>query len=310
MSRRVAAIDCGTNSVRLLVAETAAEGVREVERDLRITRLGQGVDATGEFHPDALARTFAACDEYAATLARHGVDALRFVATSAARDAGNREAFFAGVRERLGVEAEVIAGDEEAQLSFEGALGAAPDAEAPTLVMDIGGGSTELVLGQPGRPVRGISLDMGSVRLRERFLASDPPTVDEVAEASEFIDDLLDASGVDFDAARSWLGVGGTATSLSAIAQGLAAYDRSRVHGSTVTRDQLADLAHVLLETPVAQVLEIPTMVPGRADVICAGALICHRIAARLGVDLTVSESDILDGIVAGLLAPAAPAAS
>lgn len=310
MSRRVAAIDCGTNSVRLLVAEATAEGVREVERDLRITRLGQGVDATGEFHPDALARTFAACDEYAATLARHGVDALRFVATSAARDAGNREAFFAGVRERLGVEAEVIAGDEEAQLSFEGALGAAPDAEAPTLVMDIGGGSTELVLGQPGRPVRGISLDMGSVRLRERFLASDPPTVDEVAEASEFIDDLLDASGVDFDAARSWLGVGGTATSLSAIAQGLAAYDRSRVHGSTVTRDQLADLAHVLLETPVAQVLEIPTMVPGRADVICAGALICHRIAARLGVDLTVSESDILDGIVAGLLAPAAPAAS
>ena len=310
MSRRVAAIDCGTNSVRLLVAEATAEGVREVERDLRITRLGQGVDATGEFHPDALARTFAACDEYAATLARHGVDALRFVATSAARDAGNREAFFAGVRERLGVEAEVIAGDEEAQLSFEGALGAAPDAEAPTLVMDIGGGSTELVLGQPGRPVRGISLDMGSVRLRERFLASDPPTVDEVAEASEFIDDLLDASGVDFDAARSWLGVGGTATSLSAIAQGLAAYDRSRVHGSTVTRDQLADLAHVLLETPVAQVLEIPTMVPGRADVICAGALICHRIAARLGVDLTVSESDILDGIVAGLLAPAAPGAS
>ena len=310
MSRRVAAIDCGTNSVRLLVAEATAEGVREVERDLRITRLGQGVDATGEFHPDALARTFAACDEYAATLARHGVDALRFVATSAARDAGNREAFFAGVRERLGVEAEVIAGDEEAQLSFEGALGAAPDAEAPTLVMDIGGGSTELVLGQPGRPVRGISLDMGSVRLRERFLASDPPTVDEVAEASEFIDDLLDASGVDFDAARSWLGVGGTATSLSAIAQGLAAYDRSRVHGSTVTRDQVADLAHVLLETPVAQVLEIPTMVPGRADVICAGALICHRIAARLGVDLTVSESDILDGIVAGLLAPAAPAAS
>ncbi len=310
MSRRVAAIDCGTNSVRLLVAEATAEGVREVERDLRITRLGQGVDATGEFHPDALARTFAACDEYAATLARHGVDALRFVATSAARDAGNREAFFAGVRERLGVEAEVIAGDEEAQLSFEGALGAAPDAEAPTLVMDIGGGSTELVLGQPGRPVRGISLDMGSVRLRERFLASDPPTVDEVAEASEFIDDLLDASGVDFDAARSWLGVGGTATSLSAIAQGLAAYDRSRVHGATVTRDQLADLAHVLLETPVAQVLEIPTMVPGRADVICAGALICHRIAARLGVDLTVSESDILDGIVAGLLAPAAPAAS
>ena len=215
-SARVAAIDCGTNSIRLLVAEADGRGFRELERDLRITRLGQGVDATGEFHPDALVRTFAACDEYAAALDRHGVGRVRFVATSAARDAGNREAFDAGVRERLGVTPEVIAGDEEAQLSFAGALGAAPDAEAPTLVMDIGGGSTELVLGQAGRPVTGVSLDMGSVRLRERILASDPPSLDEVAEAGEFIDDLLDASGVDFDSARSWLGVGGTATSLSA----------------------------------------------------------------------------------------------
>ena len=301
-SARVAAIDCGTNSIRLLVAEADGRGVRELERDLRITRLGQGVDATGEFHPDALVRTFAACDEYAAALARHGVGRVRFVATSAARDAGNREAFDAGVRERLGVTPEVIPGDEEAQLSFAGALGAAPDAEAPTLVMDIGGGSTELVLGQAGRPVKGVSLDMGSVRLRERILASDPPSLDEVAEAGEFIDDLLDASGVDFDSARSWLGVGGTATSLSAIVQGLPAYDRARVHGSVVPREALGELSGRLLALPVAQVLEIPTMVPGRADVICAGALICHRIATRMGVDLTVSESDILDGIVAGLL--------
>ena len=300
--RRVAAIDCGTNSIRILIAEADADRVREVARDQRITRLGQGVDATGEFHPDALARTFAACDEYAALLAQHDVGALRFVATSAARDAGNRTAFFSGVRDRLGVEAEVIPGDEEAQLSFDGAVSAAPDAPLPALVVDIGGGSTELVLGHPGRPVRGTSLDMGSVRLRERFLGSDPPALAEVSEAAEFVDDLLDASGVDFAAAGSWLGVGGTATSLSAIAQGLPHYDRVRVHGSTLTRGQLAELAQRLLTLPVARVLEIPTMVPGRADVICAGALICARIAARLDVDLTVSEADILDGMVAGLL--------
>ena len=278
---RVAAIDCGTNSVRLLVAESSGDGFVDLDRQLRLTRLGQGVDATGEFHPDALARTFAACDEYAAVLAAHGVDRVRFVATSAARDAGNREAFFAGVRDRIGVDPEVISGDEEAQLSFDGALAAAPDAEPPALVMDVGGGSTELVLGTP----------------------ADPPTVDEVAEASEFVDDLLDASGVDFGAARTWLGVGGTATSLSAIAQGLAAYDRATVHGSVVSRDDVAALASRLLALDTPQRLEIPTMVPGRADVICAGALIVARVGARLGPALTVSEADILDGIVARLLA-------
>lgn len=300
---RVAAIDCGTNSVRLLVAESSGDGFVDLDRQLRLTRLGQGVDATGEFHPDALARTFAACDEYAAVLAAHGVDRVRFVATSAARDAGNREAFFAGVRDRIGVDPEVISGDEEAQLSFDGALAAAPDAEPPALVMDVGGGSTELVLGTPGGRVRGCSLDIGSVRLRERFLLADPPTVDEVAEASEFVDDLLDASGVDFGAARTWLGVGGTATSLSAIAQGLATYDRATVHGSVVSRDDVAALASRLLALDTPQRLEIPTMVPGRADVICAGALIVARVGARLGPALTVSEADILDGIVARLLA-------
>lgn len=299
---RVAAIDCGTNSIRILIAEQSGDGVREIARDLRITRLGQGVDSTGEFHPDALARTLAACDEYAALVREHRVDAVRFVATSAARDAGNREEFFDGVRERLGVDAEVISGDEEARLSFDGAVSGAPDAPGPALVVDIGGGSTELILGQTGGAARGVSLDMGSVRLRERFLASDPPTLEEVSEASEFIDDLLDASGVDFDAPRTWLGVGGTVTSLSAIAQRLPQYDRERVHGSRVTREELGHLAQRLLAMPVAEVLDIPTMVPGRADVICAGALICHRIAARMVVDLTVSETDILDGIVARLL--------
>lgn len=299
---RVAAIDCGTNSVRLLIAEAAAGGPVEVERALRLTRLGQGVDATGSFHPDALARTFAACDDYATLLAAHRVDRVRFVATSAARDAGNREEFFAGVRSRLGVTPEVISGSEEAQLSFDGALGAVRDAALPALVVDIGGGSTELVLGEPGRLAHAVSLDVGSVRLRERFLASDPPGGAEVEAAASHVDGLLDASGIDFAAARTWIGVGGTATSLSAIAQGLDVYDRERVHGSIITRDRLAALADRLLSAPVAEVLQIPTMVPGRADVICAGALICSRIGRRVGVDLTVSESDILDGIVAQLL--------
>ncbi len=299
----VAAIDCGTNSVRLLVAESRDGAIVERERTLRLTRLGQGVDASGEFNRDALTRTFAACDDYAAILAAHGVDRLRFVATSAARDARNREEFFAGVRDRLGVTPEVISGDEEARLSFGGALAAAPGADGPVLVVDIGGGSTELVLGAPGGPLRAVSLDIGSVRLRERFLASDPPTPAQVAAASAMVDSLLDDSGIDPGAARTWLGVGGTATSLSAIAQGLPVYDRARVQGSTITRAALAALADRLLGIPVSEVLTIPTMVPGRADVICAGALICARIAARASVDLTVSESDILDGIVAGLLA-------
>lgn len=316
---RVAAVDCGTNSIRLLVSEDTPQGPRELDRRLIITRLGQGVDATGEFHPDALARTFAACEEYAEVLKRLGVEKVRFAATSAARDAGNREEFYAGVRARLGVTPEVIPGEEEARLSFDGALAAAraagsdPDdtstphelsgeVELPALVMDVGGGSTELVLGTSDADAAGVSLDMGSVRVRERFLHSDPPTAEEVAAATAFIDGLLDGSGVDLGAARTWFGVGGTATALAAINLGLTSYDRARVHGATITRAELAALTRRLLSEPVARVLEIPTMVPGRADVICAGALIIQRVSERVGCDLTVSESDILDGLVATLL--------
>lgn len=300
----VAAIDCGTNSVRLLIARGTAAGFTEVGRALHLTRLGQGVDATGRFHPDALARTFAALDDFARRIAAAGATRTRFVATSAARDAANRDEFFAGVRARIGVDAEVITGDEEALLSFTGAVSALPGAATPVLVVDIGGGSTELALGEEGsRIIRGVSLDVGSVRLRERFLHSDPPTDAEVAAATAYVDGLLDAAGVDVGAARTWFGVGGTATSLSALVQGLTAYDRTRVHGSVVSRDDVMALAGRLLAMPVADVLGFPTMQPGRADVICAGALICARVAARASVDLTVSEADILDGLVAGLLA-------
>ncbi len=304
---RVAAIDCGTNSVRLLVAEgTDGGGMADLDRRLILTRLGQGVDATGRFHPDALARTLAAFAEYADVIAASGVEQVRLVATSAARDAANRDEFFAGARERLGVDAEIISGDEEARLSFTGALTALPDVAAPALVMDIGGGSTELITGSGGSMptiVHGISLNIGSVRVRERFLADDPPTSDQVINAAAYIDGLLDGSGVDFASVRTWIGVGGTATSLSALNQRLPEYDRTKVHGSTMTRADLHQLAEHLLTSTVDQVKALPSMHPKRADVICAGALIADRVGARVEVDLTISESDILDGLALGLLA-------
>ena len=304
---KVAAIDCGTNSVRLLVAGPAdGGGLVDLDRRLILTRLGQGVDATGRFHPDALERTLAAFAEYAEVVADLGAERVRLVATSAARDASNRDEFFAGARDRLGVDAEIISGDEEAALSFRGALTALPDVAAPALVMDIGGGSTELVLGSGGVTPsieHGLSLDIGSVRVRERFLAGDPPTGDQIAGASDYIDSLLDGSGLPFGEVATWIGVGGTATSLSAVNQRLLEYDRTRVHASTVGRDELSALTQQLLASSVAQVRTLPSMHPKRADVICAGALIADRVGRRVSVDLTVSESDILDGIALGLLA-------
>lgn len=297
-----AAVDCGTNSVRLLVCRMQDGQLVEVDRRLHLTRLGQGVDATGRFHPDALARTLAAMADFGAELDDLGVRHRRVVATSAARDAANSVEFFDGARARLGVDAEVIPGEEEARLSYAGAVSALPVLAQPVLVMDIGGGSTELVLGQDGVPSEAVSLDIGSVRLRERFLHSDPPGPGEVAKARAHIDALLDACGVEFATVASWVGVGGTATSLSALAQELPDYDRALVHGSLLTRADLARLTRRLLALPVAEVIALPTMVPGRADVICAGALVCATVAQRLSVDLLVSEADILDGIVQGLV--------
>ena len=303
MAERLAAIDCGTNSVRLLVAEVVDGRVRTVERALHLTRLGQGVDADGRFHPDALARTLAAFDDYAARLDALGVSRCRVVATSAARDAADSSAFFDGVLARVGVPAEIISGREEALLSFTGAVAGLDQVPQPVLVTDIGGGSTELVLGEAGAVRESTSLNIGSVRIRERFLASDPPAPAEVADASRYIDDLLDASGISFDQVATFVGVGGTATSLAALALRLPVYDSARVHGSVVAADDLAELTGRLLVTPVREVLALPTMVPGRADVICAGGLICRRIAARVGLPLRVSETDILDGIILGLAA-------
>jgi exopolyphosphatase/guanosine-5'-triphosphate,3'-diphosphate pyrophosphatase len=310
MSDLYAAVDCGTNSVRLLVSRRSDGRLFELDRRLHLTRLGQGVDATGRFHPDALARTLDAMADFGTQLDGLGVPAShrRVVATSAARDAANSTEFFSGVRGRLGVEAEVITGDEEARLSYSGAVSALPGLAQPVLVMDIGGGSTELVVGSNGVPSLAVSLDVGSVRLRERFLHSDPPTKDQIAGAREYVDSLLDGSGVDFEAVASWVGVGGTATSLSALAQRLPVYDRSLVHGSVLSAEALADLTAALLAMPVAEVVALPTMVPGRADVICAGALVCSAVGARVDRQLVVSEADILDGIVRALAASAGPA--
>lgn len=303
MAERFAAVDCGTNSVRLLVCERRDGRLVELDRRLHLTRLGQGVDATGRFHPDALARTLAAMADFGARLDALGVPSggRRVVATSAARDAADSDVFFDGVRARLGVAAEVIAGEEEARLSFAGAVAALGPIPDPVLVMDIGGGSTELVLGHGGEATRALSLDVGSVRLRERFLHTDPPTPAQVEAARAHVHHLLDTCGIDFASVATWVGVGGTATSLSALAQELPDYDRRLVHGSVVPAPVLAALTARLLALPAAEVLQLPTMVPGRADVICAGALVCAAVGARVPGDLVVSEADILDGIVAGL---------
>ncbi len=304
MAELLGVVDCGTNTVRLLICRLHADGrLEEVDRRLHLTRLGQGVDATGAFAPEALARTMDALADFGAELDSLKVNRRRAVATSAARDAANSEEFFAGARLRLGTPAEIISGDQEARLSFAGATSALPDLAQPVLVMDVGGGSTELILGTHGQLERAVSLNVGSVRIRERFLHSDPPTAAEVSAASGHIDALLDASGIDFEAVASWLGVGGTVTSLSALIQGLRTYDRAAVHGSRLDRAELFAFAEDLLAMAVAQVAEFPTMVPGRADVICAGALICERVGRRLGGELIVSEADILDGLIAGLAA-------
>jgi exopolyphosphatase/guanosine-5'-triphosphate,3'-diphosphate pyrophosphatase len=308
MSGLFAAVDCGTNSVRLLVARVGSDGeLEEVDRRLHLTRLGQGVDATGRFAPEALARTLAAMADFGVQLDALGVAAPRLVATSAARDAANSAEFFDRALARLGVPAEIISGEEEAWLSYTGAvrgLGLA----GPALVMDIGGGSTELVAGSGQAIAAAVSLPMGSVRLRERFLAGDPPLPGEVASASDYVDGLLDGCGVEFTAG-GWVGVGGTATSLSALAQRLPAYDRAVVHGSMLAPDALRDLTRELLAMPVARVLGLPTMVPGRADVICAGALVCERIGRRVPGPLLVSEADILDGMVLSLAGVVSPPA-
>jgi exopolyphosphatase/guanosine-5'-triphosphate,3'-diphosphate pyrophosphatase len=300
---RVAAVDCGTNTVKLLVADidTAAGTQDTLVREMRIVRLGQDVDRTGRLADEALERLFAAVDEYAATVSAHQVDALRFVATSAVRDAGNADVFARGIEQRLGVRPEVVSGDEEAALSYDGATRDLGDVPAPVAVLDIGGGSTELILGDAHRHVRAArSLDIGSVRVTERLMPSDPPTPAELAAARDVVDaalDTLPSYDVRIGDARTLVGTAGTVTTVAALLLGLSAYDRSRVHGATFPRAEVDALVERVLAMTVAEreALGVPS---GRSDVIGAGALILDRVLLRSSAEhLRVSDSDILDGI-------------
>ncbi len=309
---RVAAVDCGTNSIRLLIADVNTEdvdgGLRDVHREMRIVRLGQGVDATGEFAPEALARTRTALSAYAELMRRHDVGAVRMVATSAARDVSNREEFFAMTSEVLGsvvpgAVAEVITGTEEAGLSFYGAVGDLDSAAAPFVVVDLGGGSTEVVLGSEDAEA-GYSADIGCVRLTERCLRSDPPTGDEIDAARAVVRDALAEvlRQVPVQKARTWVGVAGTMTTLAALAQKMTTYDSDAIHLSRVGFDELLPVCAELLAMTREQRAALGPMHEGRVDVIGGGALIVQELAAVLGekagiTDLVVSEHDILDGI-------------
>lgn len=302
----VAAIDCGTNAVRLLVADVSPDG-RTVERVrlMRIVRLGEGVDRTGEFSQAALDRTFEALDEFAEILAREHVDRVRFVATSASRDVANREAFESGVAERVGVRPEVITGTEEAELSFSGAILGLPSglASYPALVVDIGGGSTEFVLGED-RPEYSSSVDIGCVRMTERHLLSDPPGADQVAAARADIEAAVTRAmaQVPFEEARSLVGLAGSVTTVAAMALGLDRYDASILHGSVITADQVAEVTQRLTSMTRAQRAALPFMHPGRVDVIAGGAMILRAVVdAGRFASVVVSETDILDGIVYSL---------
>lgn len=298
---KVAAIDCGTNTIKLLIATVTADGLNEDVREARMVRLGQGVDRTGVLAEEALQRAFGAIDEYAALIREHGAEKVRFVATSATRDAANAATFIDGVRARLGVTPEVVTGAEEAALSFGGAvrnLRGTP--EPPVLVIDIGGGSTELILGDG--PTLGVgeadSMDIGSVRLHERHLRSDPPTRDEIEDCVRDIDAHLDACPVDPATANTVVAVGGTMIQLTMGLLELAAYDRTATDHAEVAPDDVYQLVDRLLAMTVYERLALPWMHPGRADVIAAGGVILSRILKRSRVEsLLVSESDILDGI-------------
>ncbi|MFJ5709504.1 MULTISPECIES: Ppx/GppA phosphatase family protein [unclassified Streptomyces] len=297
---RVAGIDCGTNSIRLLVADVHPDTGELVELDRRMTivRLGQGVDKTGRLAPEALERTFAACREYAAVIRELGAERIRFVATSASRDAENRQEFVDGVVAILGVEPEVITGDQEAEFSFTGATGEL-HGDDRRLVVDIGGGSTEFVVGN--RHVEAArSVDIGCVRLTERHVRHDPPTAEEAEAIRADVRAALDlaAETVPIGAAETLVGLAGSVTTVAAIALGLPEYDSEKVHHSRISAAQVAEVTARLLASTHDERAAIPVIHPGRVDVIVAGALVLQEIVERVGAaEVVVSEHDILDGI-------------
>jgi exopolyphosphatase/guanosine-5'-triphosphate,3'-diphosphate pyrophosphatase len=299
---RVAAIDCGTNSIRLLIADVVADTLTDVARRMEIVRLGEGVDRTGMLAPAAIERTRQALLGYAMEIAELGVTRVRMCATSASRDASNAADFRAMVHGVLGVGPEVITGDEEARLSFTGAVHGL-EAESPFLIVDIGGGSTEFVTGDSAISAA-LSVDIGCVRMTERHLRGDPPTAAEIAAATADITEAVDRAlaAVDGRAARTLVGLAGSVTTVTALALGLPGYDAGRIHHARIGYDAVAKVTADLLAATVAERLAEPVMHPGRADVIGAGALILRTIMERAGASSVVaSEHDILDGIAFGL---------
>lgn len=320
---RVAAFDCGTNSLRLLIADIGQDGARELDRRMEVVRLGQGVDATGGFAPEALQRTFAVTDTFAQVCRDLDVERIRFVATSASRDASNRDEFFAGIRSRLGVDPEVVTGEEEADLSFIGATkslaaggltreggGAssgrnASVAASPQLVVDLGGGSTELVLGDAGGGVQAsFSMNIGCVRMTERHMYSDPPTAAEISAARADVNAALDVAAeiVPLDSVGGLIGVAGTVTTVTAHALGLELYNRDAIHGTELPIARVFEACDELTAMTREKRKALPYMHPGRVDVIGAGALVwrlvVERIAQTSGISsVFASEEDILDGI-------------
>lgn len=308
---RVAAIDCGTNSIRLLIADVVQDGdactLVDIVREMRVVRLGQGVDATGELAPEALKRTFAAAADYAALIREHGAVAVRFVATSASRDASNRHVFVDGIKDLLGVEPEVISGDEEAALSFAGASSVLPIAAGDhVVVVDLGGGSTEFVLGDAGGVEAAKSVDVGCVRMTERHLLGDPPTLEQITAAEADVDAAIDAAlaVVPLQRATALVGVAGSVTTITAHALHLTEYSASAIHGRELDLKTIAAACSELLAMTREQRSVLPYMHPGRVDVIGAGALVWRRVVSRLAAlsdgrieSVTTSEHDILDGI-------------
>ena len=296
---RVAAIDCGTNSIRLLIADISDGNFKEIVREMEVVRLGQGVDVNKAFHPDAIARTLSAVEKYARQIKDNNVEKIRFCATSASRDATNRDIFIDGVRDILGVEVEVIPGEEEAALSFAGATKELSQSDAPFLVVDIGGGSTEFVIGST-KVESAKSVNIGCVRMSERHLTQQPPTSAQLHAAISDIDQAIAiaAKDVPITTAKTLVAVAGTATTIAAAALELESYDRYAIHLARISAEKVFQVAAKLQSLNRDEIAKLGYMHPGRVDVITAGALVLSRVMAATGAsEFVASESDILDGM-------------
>jgi len=301
---RVAAIDCGTNSIRLLIADIDGANFREIHREMEIVRLGQGVDKTGQFHPDAIIRTLAAVDKFAIEIAKRGVEKIRFCATSATRDATNRDLFIDGVRERLGIAPEVIPGEVEAALSFQGATRDFPATDGPFLVIDIGGGSTEFVFGTTTVEFAK-SMNIGCVRMTERHFTGGDADPGQIAAAIEDIDEAIAQAAkiVPITKSKTLIAVAGTATTVAAAALELSSYDRYSIHLSRISAEKVHAVSKSFLSMKREDREALGYMHPGRVDVIGAGSLVLSRIMLATGAtEFVASESDILDGMAWSLV--------